>query len=127
MTEKNQVQSQAARDPQRSSNRATVRRSANEDPEARRAFEQDRLHPALRRDQQYPGAIPPERRWTTSKDDATAPARLVMPETMTDLSPEPDSPHVARASSRIVPLLLALILVVGVVILLALLTQPSAI
>lgn len=127
MTEKNNVQSQAARDPQHSSNRPAGRRGANEDPEARRAFEEERLHPALQRTQQYPGAIPPERRWTTAKDDATAPARPVMMETLTDLAPEGDSPHDSRGPSRIVPLLLGLILVVGVVILLVLLTQPSAI
>ena len=127
MTEKNRVQSQAARDPQRNSNRPTSRRGTNEDPEARRAFEQDRLHPALRRDQQYPGALPPERRWTASTDDATAPARPVMPETLTDLSPELDSPHASRGSNRTIPLLLGLILVVGVVVLFVLLTQPAAI
>jgi hypothetical protein len=125
MTEDNRAQSRADQDPKTTPNRPAARRGANEDPEARRAFERDRLHPALRLDQQYP-AVKPQRHWSVANDDATAPARPVMPETLTDLAPEIDSRANRSGFPRILSILLGLIIVFGFVVLLVLVTQQSA-
>jgi hypothetical protein len=127
MTEDNRKQSTTGRDPRHTPARPPVRRGANEDPEARKAFEKERLHPALRLNQEFPN-VAPERRWSSAKDDATAPARPVAPmkETLTDLAPEPivsRSPKGVRGLS----LMMSLIIIFGVLILLVLVTRPFGI
>lgn len=126
MTEENRAQSRAEQDPQTHPDRPAARRRANEDPEARRAFEKDRLHPALRLDQQYP-AIKPQRHWSVAKDDATAPARPAMSETLTDLAPDFDSRdrRNQKGFPRMLSLLLGFIIVFGFVVLLVLITRPA--
>jgi hypothetical protein len=122
----NRKQSRAEPDPKNSLNQPPAKQGAKEDPVARRAFEQERLHPALRLNQEYP-EIKPQRYWAGPKDDATAPARPPHPAAMTDLNPEVMPNHAtdpAAAWRRTIALLMGFIIIFGFVVLFILVTRP---